>query len=278
MRLPGGGGAGGVRLLLSAVGTLAAVLAAALALAAVRKAPAAAVLPSRSGATERLWALPRRQRAAATSAKVEGGSSGRLRPRWLRGPPRRLPRAAAVATAGLLAAAGGALPAAAAQARPFSLFGLGAAELLHAQNLSLFTWALLLLRPRWKQTPRLALLVPVLHSLLYALLVIHTVVNPTSVQGVSFDTLKGIQAIFRSSDGVLAGWLHYCVFDPLVGLGEVLDAKQQRVPHLLVMPCLLLTMFVGPVGFLAYLAVRSGHCFARERRRRTSVRAFLLGS
>lgn len=27
---------------------------------------------------------------------------------------------------------------------------------------------------------------------------------------------------------VFAGWLHYCVFDPLVGLGEVLDSQKLK--------------------------------------------------
>jgi len=47
-------------------------------------------------------------------------------------------------------------------------------------------------------------------------------------------SLDGIVTAFRNPDGVLAGWLHYCVFDPLVGLGEVLDSQQNKLPHFLV--------------------------------------------
>ena len=58
-----------------------------------------------------------------------------------------------------------------------------------------------------------------------------------------------------------------CVFDPLVGLGIVLDAKQNRVPHLLCVIPLLLTMLAGPVGFMSYLLVRTATLGLRKLKR-----------
>lgn len=54
-----------------------------------------------------------------------------------------------------------------------------------------------------------------------------------------------------------------------MGLGEVLDSRQVKVlggklmwpcqvPHLMVVPCLVITMLAGPLGFLLYLSVRCG--------------------
>jgi hypothetical protein len=55
---------------------------------------------------------------------------------------------------------------------------------------------------------------------------------------------------------LLAGWLHYLAFDLMVGTWEVETARKEGIPHVAVLPCLLLTFIVGPVGFLAFLIVR----------------------
>ena len=38
---------------------------------------------------------------------------------------------------------------------------------------------------------------------------------------------------------------------------EVRDAQRHRVPHLLVIPCLIMTFMLGPIGLLAYTALRT---------------------
>ncbi|MEM7490787.1 MAG: ABA4-like family protein [Pseudomonadota bacterium] len=69
--------------------------------------------------------------------------------------------------------------------------------------------------------------------------------------------------VFFTAPGVLlAGWVHYLAFDLVVGAWAVRDARTRGVPHLAVLPCLVLTMMLGPVGFLAYMAVRA--IFARR--------------
>ena len=55
---------------------------------------------------------------------------------------------------------------------------------------------------------------------------------------------------------LLAGWLHYLAFDLFVGSWEVRDSRRVGVHHLLVIPCLFLTLMMGPVGLLAYLVLR----------------------
>jgi hypothetical protein len=52
---------------------------------------------------------------------------------------------------------------------------------------------------------------------------------------------------------VLAGWVHYLAFDLFIGSWQVRDARRNRVPFLLVLPCLLLTFLFGPIGLLLYL-------------------------
>jgi hypothetical protein len=103
-----------------------------------------------------------------------------------------------------------------------------------------------------------------MHSVLYALLLVHTIRHPVPGIVVSFSSLEGIMPAFSLPDGAFTGWLHYCVFDPLVGLGIVLDADQQRIPHLLCVPCLMMTLFAGPVGFLSYLSLRTAVLMLRK--------------
>lgn len=178
-----------------------------------------------------------------------------------------LPRrpAVAAAAASLLLTAKPAV--AAAKEVPFTLLGKNSAALFPVQNAALLSWMLYIFLPRWQPTKMLALAAPCLHSVLYFLVLVHSVRHPTPGVTIDFSSLKGIMGGLATPDGAFAAWLHYCVFDPLVGLGIVLDAKQQRVPHLLCVVPLLLTMFAGPVGFLSYLLVRTATLGQRKLKR-----------
>jgi hypothetical protein len=140
---------------------------------------------------------------------------------------------------------------------PFLLFGKTSSQLFPVQNLALLSWLLYLLLPRWKLTPVLALIAPTVHSLLYGNVMLHMIQNPVPGTSVSFSSLEGIMKMQMLPDGAFAGWLHYCTFDPLVGLAIVLDAKRVRVPHAFCVPCIVATAFMGPVGFLSYLLLRT---------------------
>ena len=56
---------------------------------------------------------------------------------------------------------------------------------------------------------------------------------------------------------LLAGWIHYLAFDLLVGAWEARDARERGIPHLFVVPSLILTFLFGPAGWLLYLGIRS---------------------
>lgn len=176
-----------------------------------------------------------------------------------------LVRRLAVASLALSTASRPAIAAAAKATVPFTLLGRTSSALFPIQNLSLLSWSLLVILPRWQQTKVLALVAPVIHSVLYALLLVHAVRFPVPGLAVSFSSLEGIMPAFSLPDGAFTGWLHYCVFDPLVGYGIVLDADQQRIPHLLCVPCLVMTLFAGPVGFLSYLSLRTAVLVLRRQ-------------
>ena len=72
----------------------------------------------------------------------------------------------------------------------------------------------------------------------------------------SFSSLQGVGALFSNPWLLLAGWTHYLAFDLLVGVWEVRDSSSRGIPHVIVLPCLLLTFLFGPAGWLLYLVLR----------------------
>jgi hypothetical protein len=116
-------------------------------------------------------------------------------------------------------------------------------------------WAALIAAP-W--IPRLAqvvagLVIPALLSVAYAVLI---ALFWTSAEG-GYGSLAEVMALFRTPEIALAGWLHYLAFDLFVGAWEVRTARDEGIPHLLVLPCLALTFLFGPVGFALFLALRA---------------------
>ncbi|MDF2771150.1 MAG: hypothetical protein K0S86_643 [Geminicoccaceae bacterium] len=106
-------------------------------------------------------------------------------------------------------------------------------------------------RRRWATTV-VPVVVPMLLALVYVALV--AVALPGSEGG--FSSLAGVRTLFDNPWGLLAGWTHYLAFDLFIGGWEVRDAQRRGVPHLLVVPALVLTFLLGPGGLLLYLAIR----------------------
>jgi Domain of unknown function (DUF4281) len=108
-------------------------------------------------------------------------------------------------------------------------------------------------RKRWVTDTLVGTVVPGLFAIAYAAIVVALF---GGAEG-DFSTLRGVQALFSNPWLLLAGWLHYLAFDLLIGRWEVLDAQQHGIPHWLVVPCLALTLFFGPAGWLLYRVVRA---------------------
>lgn len=110
-------------------------------------------------------------------------------------------------------------------------------------------------RVRWTAT-LLPVVVPALLAVIYVVLAAATL--PWSEGG--FSSLAGVSLLFESPWALLAGWTHYLAFDLFIGGWEVRDAQARGIPHLLVVPALVLTFLLGPAGLLFYLAVRRVRC------------------
>lgn len=72
-----------------------------------------------------------------------------------------------------------------------------------------------------------------------------------------FDSLANVKLLFESDQAVLAGWIHYLVFDLFVGMWICNDGKKKDINRWILLPCLLFTFMLGPTGLLIYILVRS---------------------
>lgn len=72
-----------------------------------------------------------------------------------------------------------------------------------------------------------------------------------------FDTLANVKILFSKDEAVLAGWIHYLVFDLFVGMWICNDADRRGINRWILLPCLLLTFLLGPAGLLLYIIIRT---------------------
>ena len=106
-------------------------------------------------------------------------------------------------------------------------------------------------RVRWA-TAVIPVVVPCLFGVIYVALMAASL--PWG--GGGFSSLAGVEALFENPWALLAGWAHYLAFDLFIGGWQVRDAQRRGIPHLLVVPALVLTFLFGPAGLLLYLALR----------------------
>jgi hypothetical protein len=123
-----------------------------------------------------------------------------------------------------------------------------------ANTVALCGWILLLVLPGSKWGNRVAgILIPATLAIVYTVII---AVRFFGSEG-GFSSLSDVAQLFSNPWLLLAGWIHYLAFDLLVGSWQVRDARERRIKHLFVVPCLVFTFLFGPAGWLLYLGVRS---------------------
>lgn len=121
-------------------------------------------------------------------------------------------------------------------------------------TLAMLGWLLLVIAPRWRGTQMVtAVGIPLAIAIVYLALIGRYMPGATG----GFGSLADVAALFSQPGLLLAGWVHYLAFDLFIGAWEVRDATRHQVSHLLVVPCLLLTFMLGPIGLLAYMGLRT---------------------
>lgn len=71
-----------------------------------------------------------------------------------------------------------------------------------------------------------------------------------------FGSIESLTHLYQHPIAVLAGWIHYLAFDLFLGGWQVRRAQTIGLPVAIVVPCLLLTLVFGPVGFLIFYAAQ----------------------
>lgn len=121
-------------------------------------------------------------------------------------------------------------------------------------------WILLAVLPHWAWTDRLvhSVVIPVILGLTYTwFFASGAFTGGEGPEGGGFGSLEALMILFSQPTAVLAGWVHYLVFDLFVGAWQVRDARRRNLNHLLVLPPLFLTLMAGPMGLLLYLLIRA---------------------
>ncbi len=117
-------------------------------------------------------------------------------------------------------------------------------------------WLLMIFLPTWTWTERVLrspwTIAPA--ALLYAALVLPRL--PEVLAAVANPDLGGVSALLGSPAGATIGWVHFLAFDLFVARWAYLDSRERSVNPFIIAPVLFLTLMLGPVGFLVYLAVR----------------------
>ena len=124
-----------------------------------------------------------------------------------------------------------------------------------ANMLVLPFWLLLAVAPRWRPGSQVLapVVAPVLLGIAYALAIV-----PQLGGDGGFGSISSVREAFANDFVLLAGWIHYLAFDLFVGSWEARDSQRVGIPQWALIPCLALTLMLGPIGLLCYLVLRMG--------------------
>jgi hypothetical protein len=115
-------------------------------------------------------------------------------------------------------------------------------------------WLLLVFAPKRPLSVHVAgVFIPLILAVIYLYFI---AMHIRGAEG-GFGSLADVAKLFSKPELLLAGWIHYLCFDLFIGAWEVRDSQAVGIPHLVVIPCLLMTFLLGPIGLLFYVAIRS---------------------
>jgi ABC-type uncharacterized transport system permease subunit len=122
-------------------------------------------------------------------------------------------------------------------------------------SIAMVGWlALIILSPFWFDTDKLIIgIIVTLFAIVYAWCISQSFAAGDVEK---FSTLDGVMSLFTNKMAVTAGWVHYLAFDLMVGIWLKKNSLKYGISHWFIIPCLLFTFMLGPVGLLLYLIIR----------------------
>lgn len=123
-------------------------------------------------------------------------------------------------------------------------------------TIALVGWLLLIiLSPFWADTDKLLIgIIITLLAIVYAWCISRSF---SAGDFDKFSTLDGVMSLFTNKMAVTAGWVHYLAFDLMTGIWIKKNSLKYGITHWIIIPCLLFTFMLGPVGLLMYLIIRT---------------------
>ncbi|MDX2140884.1 MAG: ABA4-like family protein [Chloroflexota bacterium] len=132
-------------------------------------------------------------------------------------------------------------------------------------NLTIPFWLAMILLGWWKPVERImrSPWVAIVPAIIYVALVIPNL--PQVLVGVANPSLAGVAQLLGTEYGAAVAWAHFLAFDLLVGRWAYLDSRARGIHWLIMAPVLFFTLMLGPVGYVAYLIIRSIRAFTQGR-------------
>ena len=83
--------------------------------------------------------------------------------------------------------------------------------------------------------------------------------SPSNIRGAEggFGSLADVATLFQKRSCCWPAGFTTSAFDLFIGGWEMRDSQRNEIPHLVVIPCLMMTFLLGPIGLLFYFAIRS---------------------
>lgn len=140
-----------------------------------------------------------------------------------------------------------------------------------SNTVALLSWLILaVLGPkRWAASLVTGAILPLIFAVFYTALI---VAHWGGSKG-GFGSLAAVQELFSDPWLLLAGWVHYLAFDLFIGSWQVRDASTKGIPHLFLIPSLILTFLFGPIGLLVYFVVRCARSRSLDLRLNSALSA-----
>ncbi|NQY07336.1 MAG: DUF4281 domain-containing protein [Flavobacteriaceae bacterium] len=123
-------------------------------------------------------------------------------------------------------------------------------------QMALPMWLLMIVLPKWKGTRFLIdyKIIPIALSIMYAIYIYTSVSSGGSLD---FGSFQSVMQLFTQENAVLAGWVHYLAFDLLMGMWMLNQNKELGIHQLVMVPILLATFMLGPIGFLLFMTAKT---------------------
>lgn len=122
--------------------------------------------------------------------------------------------------------------------------------------IAMIMWILMIFTPKWKVTKALMeyKVIPLALAVVYAIFIVKSILISGSMD---FSSLASVMALFTEENAVLGGWIHYLAFDLLIGMWILKQNEKLQIHHLIIVPCLIGTFMLGPIGFLLFMIIKT---------------------